>query len=55
MASAIAARNPRLREAVLADAGRAAPPEGVDDAVAAAAKQRVEVKGKMVNVPNAKG
>ena len=36
MASAIAARNPRLREAVLADAGRAAPPEVVDDAKAAA-------------------
>ena len=37
VASAIAARNPRLREAVLADAGRAAPPEVVDDARAAAA------------------
>ena len=37
MASAIAARNPRLRKAVLADAGRAAPPEVVDDAKAAAA------------------
>ena len=37
VASAIAARNPRLREAVLADAGRAAPPEVVDDAKAAAA------------------
>jgi alkyl hydroperoxide reductase subunit D len=37
VASAIAARNPRLREAILADAGRAAPPEVVDDAVAAAA------------------
>jgi lipoyl-dependent peroxiredoxin subunit D len=37
VASAIAARNPRLREAVLADAGRAAPPEVVDDAMAAAA------------------
>jgi alkyl hydroperoxide reductase subunit D len=37
VASAIAARNPRLREAVLADAGRAAPPEVVDDAKTAAA------------------
>jgi lipoyl-dependent peroxiredoxin subunit D len=37
VASAIAARNPRLREAVLADVGRAAPPEVVDDAKAAAA------------------
>ena len=37
VASAIAARNPRLREAILADAGRAAPPEVVDDAKAAAA------------------
>jgi alkyl hydroperoxide reductase subunit D len=37
VASDIAARNPRLREAVLADAGRAAPPEVVDDAKAAAA------------------
>jgi alkyl hydroperoxide reductase subunit D len=37
VASAIAARNPRLREAVLADAGRAVPPEVVDDARAAAA------------------
>lgn len=37
VASAIAARNPRLREAVLADAGRAAPPEVIDDAKAAAA------------------
>ena len=37
MASAIAARNPRLRKAVLADAGRTAPPEVVDDAKAAAA------------------
>jgi alkyl hydroperoxide reductase subunit D len=37
VASAIAARNPRLREAVLADAGRAAPPEVVEDAKAAAA------------------
>jgi alkyl hydroperoxide reductase subunit D len=37
VASAIAARNPRLREAVLTDAGRAAPPEVVDDAKAAAA------------------
>ncbi len=37
VASAIAARNPRLREAVLADAGRAAAPEVVEDAKAAAA------------------
>jgi lipoyl-dependent peroxiredoxin subunit D len=37
VASAIAARNPRLREAVLADAGRAAPRGVIDDAVAAAA------------------
>ena len=34
--SAITARNPRRRAAGLADAGRAAPPEVVDDAVAAA-------------------
>jgi alkyl hydroperoxide reductase subunit D len=37
VASAIAARNPRLRKAVLADAGRAVPPEVVGDAKAAAA------------------
>jgi alkyl hydroperoxide reductase subunit D len=37
VASAIAARNPRLREAVLADAGRVATPEVVEDAKAAAA------------------
>jgi alkyl hydroperoxide reductase subunit D len=37
VASAIAARNPRLREAALADARRAVPSEVVDDAVAAAA------------------
>lgn len=37
VASAIAARNPRLREAVLADAARAVPPEVVEDAKAAAA------------------
>jgi lipoyl-dependent peroxiredoxin subunit D len=37
VASAIAARNPRLHDAVLAAPGRAAPPEVGDDAVAAAA------------------
>jgi alkyl hydroperoxide reductase subunit D len=37
VASAIAARNPRLSEAVLADAARAVPPEVVEDARAAAA------------------
>ena len=37
VASAIAARNPRLREAILADAGRSAPPEVIQDAMAAAA------------------
>ncbi len=37
VASAIAARNPRLREAILADAGRSAPPEVIQDAMSAAA------------------
>ena len=37
MASAIAARNPRVLQAVLADAGRAVPPEVVEDARASAA------------------
>ena len=37
VASAIAARNPRLLQAVLSDAGRAVPPEVVEDARASAA------------------